>query len=129
MQQINATNLPTPPPFLSQAVRTGNLVHCSGQIPVDDDGKLLTGPIGELTRRALDSLDSVLRAAGGSLTDAVRFTIYLTSMDDYAEMNATYAEVVQHAPARTCIAVAALPFGSPIEIECVAVIDPDGETR
>jgi 2-iminobutanoate/2-iminopropanoate deaminase len=107
----------------SQAVRTGSLVFCSGQIPLDPaTGQLVDGGIEAQTARALDNLTSVVAAAGLTLGDVVKTTVFLVSMDDFPAMNEVYARYFEEdPPARSTIGVAALPKGALVEIEAVAI--------
>jgi 2-iminobutanoate/2-iminopropanoate deaminase len=106
----------------SQAVTVGELVFCSGQIPLDPaTGDLVGGSITDQTRRCMENLSAVLEAAGTSLEAVVKVTVFLTSIDDYAEFNETYASFVgAQPPARAAFAVSALPRGAAVEIECIA---------
>ncbi len=106
----------------SQAVTTDGYVFCSGQVALDPaTGELVGGPIGEQTRRCLENLSAVLLAAGTSLGHVVKTTIYLTNMDDFAEVNDAYGEFFdQNPPARATVGVAALPKGAQVEIDCIA---------
>jgi 2-iminobutanoate/2-iminopropanoate deaminase len=106
----------------SQAVSTGELVFCSGQIPLDPaTGELVGGSIADQTRRCMQNLAAVLEAAGAGLDAIVKVTVFLTSIDDYAEFNEAYAEFVgAEPPARAAFAVSALPKGANVEIECIA---------
>lgn len=106
----------------SQAIRAGDWLFCSGQIPLDPStGELVTGPIEAQTRRALDNLGAVLEAAGLGFDDVVKVTVYLRDLDDYTAMNAVYAEYFAAAkPARAAVQVARLPRDVGVEIECVA---------
>lgn len=110
----------------SQAVIAGGLVFCSGQIPLDPDtGEMVEGTIGEQARRCLDNLAGVANAAGTSLADAVRVTVYLTDIaGDWEEVNAAYAEFFSGGdpPARAAIGVAALPKGARVEIDAVVAL-------
>ncbi|MBI3522113.1 MAG: RidA family protein [Chloroflexi bacterium] len=107
----------------SQAVVAGDIVFCSGQIPLDPaTGELVTGDIAALTARVLDNLEAVLTAAGSSLARVVRTNVYLIDMSDFAAFNTAYAARFGDArPARSTIAVAALPRGARIEIDCIAI--------
>ena len=104
----------------SQAVRAGNTVYLSGQIPLDPaTGELVGGDISRQARRVFENLSAVCAAAGGSLADVVRVGIYLTDLGDFAAVNRVYeAAVGQNRPARSTIGVAALPSGAHVEIEC-----------
>jgi len=107
----------------AQAVRAGGFVFLSGQIPLDPStGELITGDIEAQTRRVLDNLRAVLETAGSALDRVVKATIYLTDMNDFAVVNRTYAEYFPAAkPARATVAVAALPRGSKVEIDMIAL--------
>ena len=102
----------------------GPLLFLSGQTPIDRaTGTLVEGDAAVQTRRALENLEAVLGAAGGSLADVVKMNVYLTSMEDFAAMNAVYASVFEAPyPARTTVAVAGLPLGALVEIEATASI-------
>lgn len=106
----------------SQAVVSGDLVFCSGQIPLDPaTGELVSGTVTDETRRCLDNLAAVLAAAGCSLEQVVKVTAFLTDMDDFPEFNAAYAGYFAGAPpARATIGVAALPKEARVEVECIA---------
>ena len=106
----------------SQAVRVGDLVFCSGQIPLDPaTGALVEGDFALQTRRVLDNLAAVLRAAGLGMNDVVRSTIYLVDLADFAEVNRVYAEYFTPPyPARSTVQAAALPKGARIEIDVIA---------
>lgn len=108
----------------SQAVRAGNLVFCSGQLPSDPaTGNLVEGDMGVLAKRSLANVAAVLKAAGASLTDVVKCTVFLTDLTEFPAMNAAYAEAFgSHKPARSTIQVAALPKGARVEIEAIAVV-------
>lgn len=110
----------------SHGVVAGGLLFCSGQVPLDpDSGDLVGGSIGDQARRCLTSLAAVCAAAGADLTDAVRCTVLLTSMDDFAAVNEAYGEFFPgEPPARVAYAVAALPKGAAIEIDAVVAM-PD----
>lgn len=102
-------------------VRAGDWLVSSGQIGIVD-GSLVDGLEGQL-RQALTNLAGLLEGEGASLADVTKTTVFLTSMDDYAEMNEIYVEVFgDHRPARSAVAVAALPLGALIEIEASAYV-------
>jgi 2-iminobutanoate/2-iminopropanoate deaminase len=107
----------------SQAVRSGHLVFCSGQIPLDPlTGQLVEGGIGSQTARALANLAAVLAAADLKLGNVVKTTVFLVSMDDFPAMNEVYARYFDvDPPARSTVAVAALPKGARVEIEAIAI--------
>jgi 2-iminobutanoate/2-iminopropanoate deaminase len=109
----------------SQAIRTGNLLFCSGQVPLDPgSGELVKEDVDGQARRCLENLAAVAEAAGGSLADAVRCTVYLTDMNDFARVNEVYAEFFggDDPPARVAVAVAALPKGADIEIDAIVAL-------
>lgn len=106
-----------------QATTTGGMLFCSGQIAIDHTtGKLIDGDVSAQTRRALLNLAAVLSAGGASLGDVVKTTVFLVDMGDFAAMNEVYGEVFSDSPpARSTVAVAALPAGARVEIEAIAV--------
>src|ERR1700732_3280474 len=113
---------PTPPvgPF-SQAIKVGGFIYFSGQVGQDPTtGELVAGGLAAETERVFQNLSAVLKAAGKSFDDVVRAGVYLTSMSDFGAMNGIYAKYFsQPFPARTTIAVAALPLGACVEIDLV----------
>lgn len=111
----------------SHAVRSNGHLFCSGQTPLDPaTGALVTDGVAAQTRRCFANLFAVLAAAGLGPADVVKCNVYLTDMDDFAEMNAAYEEMFEAPyPARTTVAVAALPLGAQVEIELVAALAED----
>lgn len=107
----------------SHAIDTGRLVFLSGQTPIDPaTGTLVEGTIHAQTRRCFENLASVLEAAGLSFDDVVKCNVFLTDMQDFAEMNTAYATYfTEPFPARSTIAVAGLPLGARVEIEMIAL--------
>jgi 2-iminobutanoate/2-iminopropanoate deaminase len=107
-----------------QAIKVGDFVYTSGQIPLDPKtGSLVNGGIKEQTRQALENLKAVLQAAGSSLDKVVKATVFLKDIADFATMNEVYAEYLnQSRPARSTVAVAELPRGALVEIEFVATL-------
>jgi 2-iminobutanoate/2-iminopropanoate deaminase len=105
----------------SQAVAAGNLLFISGQLPIDPaTGKFVDGDITARTHMILKNLQAIADAAGGSLQDVVKTTIFLTDLNDFQAVNAAYAEhFSSEPPARSTVQVAALPLGSNIEIEAI----------
>jgi 2-iminobutanoate/2-iminopropanoate deaminase len=113
----------------SQAIKAGNLVYTAGQVGLDPQvGKLIEGGITEQTRRALDNLSAILQAAGASLQNVVKATVFLTDMAHFGAMNEVYKEYFgsSEPPARSTVQVAGLPLGAMVEIECVALLDAAG---
>jgi 2-iminobutanoate/2-iminopropanoate deaminase len=108
----------------SQAIVSGSLVFCSGQVPIDPaTGELVPGGIQEQTHRSLMNLKAVLEAAGSSLDHVVKTTVFLQSMNDFAAMNAVYAVYFPNdPPARSTVEVARLPRNALVEIECIAQV-------
>jgi 2-iminobutanoate/2-iminopropanoate deaminase len=106
------------------AVRTGDLLFCSGQIPLDPrTGELVGETPADQTGRCLENLAAVCAAAGASLGDAVRVTVYVTDMGAFAAVNEVYASFFESdPPARVTIGVAALPRGAQVEIDAVVAI-------
>jgi len=101
-EQISTDEAPRPAGAYSQAIRVGDLLFLAGQGPFDRGGQFVGGSVADQTRQALANLDAVARAAGGSLTRAVRVGVYLSSLEDFAEMNTTYLEFFEEPlPART----------------------------
>lgn len=107
----------------SQAIHIGELVYTAGQVALDPATmELVPGGIEEQTRQVLANLTNVLEAAGSGISKVVKTTVFLKDMNDFAKMNAIYAEAFgENPPARTTVAVAGLPKNALVEIECVAL--------
>src|SRR5882757_7700030 len=105
----------------SQAVRAGNLVFLSGQVPLDPrTGEVLLGSIADQTTRVMENLGAVLRASGAGFQEVVRSTIYLTNLADFAKVNEVYGSYFSsEPPARATVQVAALPRGASVEIDMI----------
>jgi 2-iminobutanoate/2-iminopropanoate deaminase len=108
----------------SHAVRSGGVLYCSGQVPLDPEtGKLVEGSVGDQTRRCLENLRVVCRAAGAELSDAVRLGIYVTDMSTFPEVNEAYGSFFgEGPPARSTIGVTALPLGAAVEIDAIVAL-------
>lgn len=121
---ILSTAAPQPVSAYSQAIQSGSLLFLAGQIPLDPvTGKLLSSTIAEETDRIIDNLRAVLSAAGATLDHVVKTTVYLTNMADFAAFNQAYARhFTKDPPARTTVAVAALPLGARVEVEAIAAL-------
>ena len=121
---ILSPDAPRPLSVYSQAIQSGSLLFLAGQIPLDPvSGELVSGSIELETERIMENLSAVLSAAGASLNNVVKTTVYLTNMADFAEFNQAYGRYFPTAPpARTTVAVAALPKGVRIEIEAIAAV-------
>ena len=119
---ISTTDAPQAIGPYSQAIRAGNLLFASGQIPIDPvTGAVVAGDIAAQTRRVFENIAGVLKAAGGSFDHVVKTTVFLADMSDFAAMNAVYGEYfTQPAPARSTVQVARLPRDARVEIEIVA---------
>jgi len=122
---ITSPNAPAAIGPYSQAVRAGNVVYLSGQIPLDPaSGARVTGDNALQTRRVFDNLRAVCQAAGGDLDRLVRIGIYLTDLSHFATVNAVMAEYFQAPfPARSTIQVAGLPKGAEVEVDGILVLD------
>jgi 2-iminobutanoate/2-iminopropanoate deaminase len=109
----------------SQGMRVGDLLFCSGQIPLDpSSGELVKEDIEGQARRCLQNLEAICEAAGASLSNAVRCTVYLGDMSDFARVNEVYAEFFgeDDAPARVTVAAAGLPKGADVEIDAIVAL-------
>ena len=108
----------------SQAIRVGNLLYTSGQIPIDPaTGTFVEGGIKEQTRQSLTNVKAILEEAGAKMSDVVKTTVFMADMQDFADMNAVYAEFfTEPYPARSAVAVKTLPKGALVEIEVVAEV-------
>jgi len=108
----------------SQAIKVGDLVFSSGQIPLDPaTGAVVAGGIAEQTHQVLKNLQNVLEAAGSSLRDMVKTTVFIVDMNEFGVVNKIYAEYTgDEAPARSCVEVGRLPKDVRIEIEAVALV-------
>lgn len=123
MEKIFTQQAPAAIGPYSQAVRTGNLVYTSGQIPIDPaTGAIEASDITGQTEQVMKNLQAVLAAAGSSLDRAVKTLCFLKNMEDFAAFNEVYARYFTGKPARSCVAVAALPKGALVEVEVVAEV-------
>ena len=123
MNAISTLDAPVAIGPYSQAIRSGNLVFLSGQVPIDPKtGELVGGDIAAQTERVLDNLAAVLAAAGSGFGDVVKTTIYLVDLGDFQVVNQTYATRFFTAapPARATVQVSALPKGARVEIDAIA---------
>jgi len=107
----------------SQAIQVGNLVYTSGQISIDPStGSLVEGGVKEQARQSLLNVKAILEEAGLTMSNVVKTTVFMADMNDFAEMNAVYAEFfTEPYPARSAVAVKTLPKGALVEIEVIAV--------
>ena len=109
----------------SQAIKVGNLLYTSGQIPIDPaTGNIVSGDIKEQTRQALSNIKAILEEAGLTMNNVVKTTVFLTNMEDFTEMNSIYAEFFSEPfPARSAVAVRTLPKGVLVEIEAIGAAE------
>ena len=121
---ISTENAPGAIGPYSQAVKTGNMVFCSGQIPIDvATGEFVSNDVAEQTHQVLKNLSAVLEAAGGGLNSVVKTTVFLADMNDFVAVNEVYAEYFgNNKPARATVQVARLPRDSRVEIDCIAIV-------
>jgi len=124
-QVISTADAPAAIGPYSQAIRMGNLVFASGQIPLHPQtGDIVGETAAEQARQVLQNLQAVLQAAGASLQQVVKTTIFLTDLSQFAAVNAVYAEFFpENLPARSTVQVAALPRGVQVEIEAIAIVE------
>ncbi|MDO8213561.1 RidA family protein [Conexibacter sp. CPCC 206217] len=107
----------------SQAVAHGDVLYCSGALPLELDGSLRAGTAAEQTTRCLQNLAALCEAAGAPLAGALRLTVYTTVLDEFADINTAYARFFGQAPpARVTIGVAALPKGALVEIDAIVAL-------
>ena len=119
---VSTTDAPQAIGPYSQAITIDNLVFCSGQIPLTPAGALAEGDISDQTRQVLTNLGALLAASGSSLDQVLKTTVFLADMNDFAAMNAVYAEFFTSAPpARSTVQVARLPRDVRVEIEAIAL--------
>ena len=126
IEPIETNSAPKPVGPYNQAILVENWLYCSGQIALDPSTGVMigNGNIEEETRQVLKNLMAVVEAAGGESSNVIRTTIYLTDLNDFAKVNAIYAETFggSASPARACVEVSNLPKGGKIEIDCIAWI-------
>ena len=124
IEPIETNSAPKPVGPYNQAVLVENWLYCSGQIALDPSTGVMigNGNIEKETKQVLKNLMAVVEAAGGESSNVIRTTIYLTDLNDFAKVNAIYAETFggSASPARACVEVSNLPKGGKIEVDCVA---------
>lgn len=124
MKTVSTTKAPAAIGPYSQAIIENGLVFTSGQIPlVPETGELVAGGIREQTEQVMQNLDAVLKEAGSDFSKVIKATCFLVSMDDFAVFNEVYAKYFTSKPARSCIAVSALPKAVSVEVEVVAAVN------
>lgn len=122
---IHTEQAPAPVGPYSQAIAVGSFLFVSGQIPLDaKTGAIVSEDISEQTEQAIANLVAILQAAGASIADVVKTTVFLADLNDFNAMNAVYARWFDEAiaPARACVEVARLPKDVRVEIDCIAVL-------
>ena len=120
--RIDTPQAAQPVAAYSQAVEAAGLIFVSGQIPLDpNSNELISTPMGEATKQCIRNAEAILHAAGSSLNHVVKASVFLTTMDDYQEMDTAYREAMPEPfPAREAVAVVALPKGARVEISMIA---------
>ena len=122
MKQISTPNAPAAIGPYSQALRSGNMVFVSGQIPVNPATGEMPADIAEQAKQALTNLKNVLMAAGLGMNNVIKTTVFLADLKDFAAVNAVYETFfLAPYPARSCVQVAGIPKGAGVEIECIAI--------
>lgn len=120
---ISTENAPGAIGPYSQAVKVGNMVFCSGQIPIDPaTGEFVSDDVAEQTVQVIKNLEAVLDAAGSSLNNVVKTTVFLADMNDFAAMNEIYGNYFTEKPARATVQAARLPRDAKVEIEVIAIV-------
>lgn len=120
---ISTQNAPAAIGPYSQAIRAGNLLFISGQLPVNPANGEISGDIEVQTVQSLDNINSILLSIGASLNNVVKTTVFLKNLDDFTAMNRVYEKYFTlDAPARSCVEVSKIPKGAIVEIEAIAVV-------
>ena len=124
LKKISTKNAPAAIGPYSQAVKVGNMLYTSGQIPLDPvSGSMVGANISEQAEQVMKNLSAVLAEAGTSFDNVVKTTCFLADIADFAAFNEVYGKYITSAPARSCVAVKDLPKGALCEVEVIAVID------
>ena len=122
---INTNKAPLPIGAYNQGIVTNGFVFIAGQVAIDPaTGNLIDGSFKERVRQVMKNLNSILEESGTNLSNVAKFTVFLTDMSNYATVNEVFSEFIKesYAPARSLVAVSALPAGTDIEIECIATV-------
>ena len=118
---VEPKNAPKPVGPYSHAVRVGDLLFCSGQIPLNKEGNIVEGGVPEQTRQVLENVKAILQDQSLRFENVVKATVFMTNLGEFAEMNKVYGEYFTgNYPARSTVQVAALPKGARVEIEVIA---------
>lgn len=121
--KVNCAEAPAAIGPYSQAIKVGNMIFTSGQIPFDATGKLVSDDVQEQTRQSLLNVKNILEEAGTSLDQVIKCTVFIKDMNDFPKINEVYAEFFKEPyPARACVEVARLPKDVLVEIEAIATI-------
>lgn len=122
-KQVVTMNAPAAIGPYSQAIRVGDFIYTSGQLPIDMESGQLETDVKKATKVALKNLESILKAEGCDLSKVVKTTVFIQNMDDFGEINEVYANFFEDVPpARSCVEVAKLPKGAVLEIEAIAYV-------
>ncbi len=123
MRFINSSDIaPALGPY-SHAVIDGNYIYCSGQLPLDQQGRLVGGGVAEQTNQAFDNIRNVLEVCGSDTHGVLKVTVYMTDLGEFAILNELYAKFFgAHRPARTTVQISKLPLGASVEIDVIARI-------
>mgnify|MGYP000172544473 FL=1 len=122
---INTNKAPSPIGAYNQGIVTNGFVFTAGQVAIDPaTGNLIEGSFKERVRQVMKNLNSILEESGTNFSNVAKFTVFLTDMSNYATVNEVFSEFIKesYAPARSLVAVSALPAGTDIEIECIATV-------
>ena len=127
LHQIQTPNAPAPAGHYAQAVVHNNLVYVAGQLPIEPhSGEKILNSIEEQAEQALKNLSEILKAAGSDLNRVIKTTVYISDIELWSRINAVYARFFgDHRPARTVVPTRELHFGFQIEIDAIAVVEPD----
>ncbi|CAI7624160.1 unnamed protein product [Penicillium viridicatum] len=126
MIPVLTQDAPAPMPILSQGIVYNGVVYVSGTLGIiPSTGKFVDGTVADRTDQIFRNISAILKAAGSSLDSLIKVNIFLTSMSEFSTMNEAYAKNMPSGvmPVRTCVAVKELPFGSDVEIECIAALE------
>ncbi len=120
-RQLDVEELESVGPY-SVAIQVGPAVFVSGQLPLNEDCQLVSDDLAMQTKQVIENLEKALQAAGMSLANVVKTTVYVTNLEDFRQVNQTYAIYFAHPyPARSCVEVSQLPHNAKVKIDCVAV--------
>lgn len=124
MEKIRTPKSPAAIGPYSQAIKTGNLIFTSGQIPFTAEGKLVSADVKEQTLQSLQNLKNILEKAGTGMDNIIKCTVFISDMDQFAQVNEVYQQFFNEPyPARSCVEVARLPKDVKVEIEAIALAD------